>query len=259
MAKFSIDSTDPAIPATQVEAKSLVGAISKVLGRFGGDGSATVNVDVSTDGQAELWGDGDEHSVLVESEEDTFFDLGGDPTTELWDAPTPGSGAQSALEMSAGEESRAIQAISDISSSLDEMAACEKALDALMTHIPAESGSILLAEAEHLRFVCVRGPKAEVLSGRTIPIDGGVAGAVLASGTPLHIRQARRHESHHTEFDQSINHLTKTLLALPIFVGGEPRGVLELLNPFGSDRFGDAHQTFAHAVTLALGERLTSA
>ena len=87
-------------------------------------------------------------------------------------------------------------------------------------------------------------------------IDHGVAGAVLATGKPVHLRQARNHQRHHTSVDQSINHFTKTLLAMPIAVGGRYRGVLELLNPFGSEAFVESHQTFAHAVTLALGERL---
>ena len=256
MGKFNIESTDPAISRSQVEAQSFTGALSKVLGRFSPGSDRTVNVDVSSDGQAELWDPGTDQRFHIEPDVDTTFDLGDAPTPELWDAPTPGSGAKRAREMSPIDHIKAVESVRSIQAAATELEACNLALNVLMTHIPAESSSILLAEADALRFVCVRGPKAETLTGKTIAREHGVAGAVVNSGKPLHIRQARKHEKHHTKFDQSINHFTRTLLALPITVDGTIQGVLELLNPFGSDRFAEPHQTFAHAVALALGERL---
>ena len=256
MAKFKLESTDPNILQKHIEAPTLVGALSRVLSRFSPESGGTVNIDVGIDGMTDVWDDDTDHRFRLEPEESTAFDLGGDPTSELWDAPVPGSGAQHALAMNAVDEGRAVHAIKLIERAPTEMDACNLALDALMTHIPAESGSILLAESGLLRFVCVRGPKAPELEGRTMAIDNGVAGAVLATGKPVHLRQARTHQRHNAGVDQSINHLTRTLLALPIDVAGQRRGVLELLNPFGSEVFVESHQTFAHAVTLALGDRL---
>lgn len=256
MAKFRLNSSDPSEPQRHIEAPTLVGALSKVLGRFAPDSSGTVNIDVAVDGFTDVWDDDTDHRVRLEPEDISVFEVGTDPTAELWDAPTPGSGARNAMEMNSLDESKAVEAIKAIESAASAVEACNMALDALMTHIPAESGSILLAELSHLRFVCVRGPKSEELVGRTMGLRDGIAGAVLFSGKPVQLRQARQHESHHTKVDQSIDHFTRTLLAMPIAVSGEYRGVLELLNPFGSEAFVDAHQTFAHAVTLALGERL---
>ncbi len=256
MPKFRLNSSDPAEPQGHIEAPTLVGALAKVLGRFSPESSGTVNIDVSVDGLADVWDDDTDHRVRLEPEDISVFEVGTDPTAELWDAPTPGSGARSAMEMSAIDESKAIDAIKAIECSGSALEACNLALDALMTHIPAESGSILLAEMTRLRFVCVRGPKADVLVGQTIGLGDGIAGAVLSSGNPIQLRQARQHRSHHTAVDQTLDHFTRTLLAMPIAVDGQHRGVLELLNPFGSEAFVEAHQTFAHAVTLALGDRL---
>jgi len=256
MANYNLDSNDPDFAGGQDGAQTFSSALSKVLARFRPGTEKAVNVDVSSDGRAEVWGDGTDVRFHIEPDPDTVFDLGDDPTTELWDAPSPGSGAKRAMEMSSVDQKRAISAVASIQSAPSAIAACDLALDSLMAHIPAESGSILLAEAEHPRFVCVRGPKASELTGRTIGLEHGVAGAVVSSGQPVHVRQARKHANHHTELDQSISHLTRTLLALPVAVGGRVVGVVELLNPFGREGFVETHQTFAHAVALALGERL---
>ena len=125
-----------------------------------------------------------------------------------------------------------------------------------MKLIPAESGSILLVESSALRFVTVRGPKSDALSGMTISREHGIAGAVVSSGTALLVRSARDHAQHDHSVDAEVNHFTRTLLALPIQKRDQIIGVVELLNPFGSDTFTLAQQQLSTRIVSTLAERL---
>ena len=236
MAKFNIESTDPKIDIKAIEAKTWSGALSKVLGRFKGS-AHPVNMRVQSNGRAEVWTDEDEAHLTLELDPDTGFEILDDPTTDLWDAPPPGSGAHQSQAAAAPDSSRAENGILAIQTAPTEVAACDAALDLLMKLIPAESGSILLAESTALRFVTVRGPKADALTGKTISREHGIAGAVVNSGTALLVRSARSHAQHDHSVDTEVNHITRTLLALPIQKGEQTIGVVELLNPFGSDTF----------------------
>jgi hypothetical protein len=255
MAKFTIESTDPKINIKAIEARSWSGALSKVLGRFKGN-ERPVNLRLGADGQAEVWGEDDDAHLTLELDPDTGFEVLDDPTTELWDAPMPGSGARQTQAAAAPDATRAQEGIAAILDASTEIAACDTALNLLMKLIPAESGSILLAEATELRFVTVRGPKAEILTGKTIPIGHGIAGAVIQSGTALLVRSAREHAQHDNSVDAEVNHFTRTLLALAIKNDAGVIGVVELLNPFGSDTFTLDQQQLSTKVVRALAERL---
>jgi len=254
MPKFTVRSPDTE-PAA-IEAADWSGALSKLLGRFTGSGN-TVHVDVSNSGAAEIW---DEHSELrftmdSDTGAGTGFELTDDPTTDLWDAPTPGSGARTAAQPDEVVTADMAKSVEALVLAPTDTGAFESAINLLMTHIPAESASVLLAEGPVLRFTSVRGPHAENLVGTTIPIDKGIAGAVANSGRALLVREARQNPQHDASVDQTINHVTRTLLAVPIQANGSILGVVELLNPFGSNTFMPWHQKFARDVSTALASR----
>ena len=69
------------------------------------------------------------------------------------------------------------------------------------------------------------------------------------------VREARKSPQHNHSVDQHINHVTRTLLAVPIHTGGKVLGVLELLNPFGEDTFLPWHQNLTKNVAVALAGR----
>lgn len=257
MAKFSLNSSDPSQESELLESRTWSGALSKALGRLKGSPETTLTVEVSEDGHTELWADDTDHRLSFGADPDTSFEMAEDPTTSLWDAPTPGSGARLAKEPNYVDRAQAGEGFDAIEQSATEVEACNRAMDMLMTHIPAESGSILLAEGTQLRFVCVRGPKAEALLGASMSVEAGVAGVVADTGRPLLIRGARHSAQHDAAFDKTLNHITHTLLALPI--GSEQRvlGVLELLNPFGASTFTTAQQELAKNVASTLGRRIS--
>jgi GAF domain-containing protein len=254
MPKFTIRSENT--EAAAIEAADWPGALSKLLGRFTGSGN-TVHVDVDDSGVAEVWDEQSNMRFMLDSDTGTGtgFELGDDPTTELWDAPTPGSGARTASQPDESVTMEMAQAVAAIVDATTDTGACEGAMNLLLTHIPAESGSVLLAEGPFLRFTSVRGPHAEHLVGTTIPIDKGIAGAVANSGRALLVREARQNPQYDSSVDHTINHVTRTLLAVPIEANGSVLGVLELLNPFGSNTFMRWHQEFARDVASALAQR----
>ena len=53
-----------------------------------------------------------------------------------------------------------------------------------------------------------------------------------------------------------MNYITRTLLALPIQKEGQVIGVVELLNPFGSDTFTLDQQQLSTRIVSALAGRL---
>ncbi len=258
MAKFTIRTENTEDSA--IEAADWSGALSKLVGRFKRSGN-TVHVNVSDSGATQVWDDESDmrFSLDMDNGPDTGFEMPEDPTTDLWDAPTPGSGAREASRPEPEAAQEMARAISALGSIQTDSGACETAMNLLLTHIPAESGSVLLAEGTHLRFTAVRGPHAEELIGTTIPIDKGIAGAVAKSGRALLVREARKNPEHDASVDHTINHVTRTLLAVPIEADGSVLGVLELLNPFGSDTFLRWHQDLAREVAETLAKRFLPA
>lgn len=257
MPKFSLNSSDPSDKTELLESHTWSGALSKALGRLKGNPQTTLTVEVSQDGHTELWADDTDHRLSFDTDPDTSFEMAEDPTASLWDAPIPGSGAQVAREPSLVDRAKADLGFDAIEQSATEVEGCNVAMDMLMTHVPAESGSILLAEGTQLRFVCVRGPKAEALVGSSMSVDAGVAGVVAGSGRPLLVRGARHSAQHDSAIDRSLNHITHTLLAVPISADERVLGVLELLNPFGASTFTSAQQDLAKEVAQAIGKRIS--
>jgi putative methionine-R-sulfoxide reductase with GAF domain len=256
MGNYTFDSTDPSINTKALEASSWSGAVSKVLGLFKTKDSL-IHVDVDPSGNADIWDEDTDVHVSFDADPDSGFELWDVPTTDLWDAPNPGSGAANVKAANASDREKVHRKLDDIAKAETDMQACQIALDVLMQLVPAESGSILLAEGPQLRFIAVRGPKSEALSGATISIDQGVAGACAQTGKALLVRQARNNPQHDSTIDASVDYLTRTLLALPITNGSQVLGVVELLNPFGADTFTPDQQRLAQDVSSRLSARLS--
>ena len=254
MPKFTIRSRNK--ESSNIEAASWSTAVGNLVGRLKAS-TNTVHVNLSHDGTAEVWQEGEDDLYHMDTDEvlSAEFEMPDVPTTELWDAPTPGSGAGQAKQPDEGELNELLQQTESLRFVATDALACEEALNFLLAHIPAESGSVLLAEGAHLRFTSVRGPCAAQLTGQTIPINGGIAGAVATSGRAVLVREARKSPQHDHSVDQDTNHITRTLLAVPIQLNGTVLGVLELLNPFGDDTFLVWHQELTKRAAAALAKR----
>jgi signal transduction histidine kinase len=109
----------------------------------------------------------------------------------------------------------------------------EKALRTAMEVLGAEAGSVLLADpkSRQLVFRHAIGPKAEILRGKGIPWDKGIAGAVFKSGEPEIMTDVKRDRRHYEDIDTLTGFETRDMIALPLKLWeGQPIGVMEILN-----------------------------
>jgi GAF domain-containing protein len=144
----------------------------------------------------------------------------------------------------------------DLDASADVRAACERALDAALRAVPAESGAVLLVERRYLRFVAARGPHAPTLIGVRLPSSSGVAGYVLQTQRSLAVGDAARHPRHDGSLDALTGYRTRQILAVPLDGGGLVHGVLELMNPPEGQRFGPEERRRVEEVARVLGSWL---
>ena len=104
--------------------------------------------------------------------------------------------------------------------------------------VPSQAGSILLddptfLEADrrhnHLTFIAAFGEQAEGLVGAQLQATQGIAGYVYLTGRSHHTSAASDDELFYSEFDQATDFRTNALVAVPIELGQEICGVLELI------------------------------
>jgi putative methionine-R-sulfoxide reductase with GAF domain len=109
----------------------------------------------------------------------------------------------------------------------------EQTLRLAVAAVNAEAGSILLLDprTRKLVFRTVLGPRAEALVGKELPLDHGIAGAVLVSGEPEIIADATRDSRHDPSLGLRIGIQTRNMIVQPLrLLGDEAIGVLEVLN-----------------------------
>lgn len=109
--------------------------------------------------------------------------------------------------------------------------------------VPSAAGSILLDNPlekkkdklnNQLTFVAAFGEKSKELIGREIGARQGIAGHVYASGKAYHAPNTGDDKFFFPGFDKETAYTTESLVAVPIQVGQEVCGVLELMNRQGA-------------------------
>lgn len=108
-------------------------------------------------------------------------------------------------------------------------------------YVPAESGSICLgglpgAEAD-LVYVAAFGSRAPAIVGIRLPEGEGITGRVYREGRPVLLNDVRKDRHFYAGMDERTDYTTRSILAVPIAVGGEPVGVISLFNRLGSKGF----------------------
>lgn len=104
----------------------------------------------------------------------------------------------------------------------------------------SELASILEYDEEsgELRFLAMQWFERDLLRPMGVPLEGSAAGWVFRKGQPLIIQDVRADQRHFKVVDRMTNHLTQSLVAVPLMVRGQVVGVLEALN-----KKDDAHYT----------------
>jgi len=84
--------------------------------------------------------------------------------------------------------------------------------------------------AKELRFLSTQWFDRDLLRPMGVPVDGSAAGWVYLKGQSLIIQDAKVDQRHFKTVDRVTKHVTNSLAAVPLMVGGEVIGVLEALN-----------------------------
>ncbi|MCC6847338.1 MAG: GAF domain-containing sensor histidine kinase [Deltaproteobacteria bacterium] len=137
----------------------------------------------------------------------------------------------------------AVHAISRLlSSSLDLDDRLRDILTVSLDAVDAVAGTIFLHRAADasLVFRYVVGAKARELTGQSIPITTGLAGAVFRSGRSQITNRPHEAVEHDREVGRRIGFPSETILTVPLrHQAGTPVGVLQLLNKRQGDFDGD--------------------
>lgn len=131
--------------------------------------------------------------------------------------------------------------------------------------VPSEAGSILLDNplAKHpnkrdnfLTFVAAFGEKATAIVGREIPSDKGIAGHVYLTGEAYHASNTSNDRFFFDGVDAQTEYNTSSLVAIPIRIGQEVCGVLELMNRRGATDYSSDDrnllQIFAGYISISI-------
>ncbi len=131
--------------------------------------------------------------------------------------------------------------------------------------VPSAAGSILLdnpldkrPDKRHnrLTFVAAFGDKATRLIGSEISAEQGIAGRVYASGMSYHTSDTGRDPFFFAGVDEITEYSTQSLVAIPIRIGQEVCGVLELMNRQGAQDYSaddrNLLQIFAGYIAISI-------
>lgn len=96
----------------------------------------------------------------------------------------------------------------------------------------AEAASILLVDknTQELRFAASRGSDSEGLAGIVVPMEGSIAGAIIAEDRAMVVNDVTQDPRHFQKVGEKISFQTRSLLGVPMRIKEKLIGVLEVLN-----------------------------
>jgi len=131
--------------------------------------------------------------------------------------------------------------------------------------VPSDAGSILLDDPRQksperarnrLTFLAVFGDRADALIGQSLPADQGIAGHVYCTGKAHYTSDVSSDPHFDSGIDRATDYSTRSLVAIPIRIGTEVCGVLELLNRHGAAGYNpedrDLLEIFAGYISIAI-------
>ena len=160
--------------------------------------------------------------------------------------PVPQAAPKQAAPKQAVEEFDADRVLSEVFEELQDMFlmqtqddCAEFVMDLAMKKIPVEGGTIFLADinTRDMLFAAVRGPSAANLKGRVLDMRKGIVGFTAREGAAIAISDVSKDPRFCSDFDQTGDFKTKSVLCAPIQYEGRTFGAIELLNKIGNDMF----------------------
>lgn len=136
-----------------------------------------------------------------------------------------------------------LELLNDISKTLTSSVDISEVLKILMVKVgqflKAKNWSLLLLDEERgtLRFEIAVGEASEMLKGKELPLDEGVAGWVARSGRAELISNVKEDKRFCSRFDNESNFETRSIICVPLINKGKVLGVIELVNKIEEGRF----------------------
>ncbi|HET6984016.1 MAG TPA: GAF domain-containing protein [Myxococcaceae bacterium] len=116
-------------------------------------------------------------------------------------------------------------------------------LDLAMEKIQVEAGSVFSSElvSGDLRFVVVRGPKAqEILDAKiVIPAGTGIVGFCAVEGVSLGLSDVQKDPRYYRGVSDRVHYETRSILCSPVIAHGRTFGCMELVNRRESPVFSE--------------------
>jgi len=118
--------------------------------------------------------------------------------------------------------------------------------------VPSESGSILLDDPfrkvaqrrdNELVFIATFGSSSRDLIGKRLSAEHGIVGRVYQNGAPYLSADVDEDTFFYASIDREIGHKTHSIVAVPIYIGKNVCGVLELINRLEGKTFTDRDMT----------------
>jgi putative nucleotidyltransferase with HDIG domain len=125
----------------------------------------------------------------------------------------------------------------------------------ICTIVNAEAASILMYEADHLRFLVTVGKVSGKIESIPVPMES-IAGRIFLEGKALVFNDLEKNPAHFKGVDKAANFKTKNIVGSPIWVEDEKIGVIEVLNKNGG--FSEEDAETVELFAKLIGRKLLS-
>lgn len=142
-------------------------------------------------------------------------------------------------ELSTGDYEALLSTLEDLASHSDMQEMLERILEKACELTSSPDGSVILfnEDRQSLFFACARGEKADELMVRfgehcleQIPVGESIAGSVFMTGQSQLLNLVKAENNHYKGVDARTDHVTETMVCVPLTTGSKRLGVIQLLN-----------------------------
>ncbi len=115
----------------------------------------------------------------------------------------------------------------------------DRIIDRVLEATGGESATLFMADetGDELEFTVVKGPMAGTLQGKKIPSHEGIAGKVYTEGAIYVSSDVSSDNVWSPRVAKEIGHKTKNIVAVPLKMGRQVRGVIEVINKKNGEPF----------------------
>lgn len=124
----------------------------------------------------------------------------------------------------------------------------------------AKAASLFLLDeqAEELVFEVALGEKAAEVKKFRLPLGQGIAGFTAATGQAIAVADVQKDQRWAQDIGQAVQYIPQTILSVPLILGGDVIGVLELLDKADGQPFGamdmETAGLFANQAAIAIAQ-----